>query len=87
MSTKADLAIDFELSSTWWPLSTRNRYDPGNEPNWDVSLPAILTRIKPFNVNAKPNHRIIDLSHTSEAVMHQVLESSKAPVIFSHSAM
>ncbi|KAF4761413.1 hypothetical protein HAV15_006678 [Penicillium sp. str.  len=30
---------------------------------------------------------IIDLSHTSEAVMHQVLESSKAPVIFSHSAI
>ncbi|KAJ5409558.1 Peptidase M19 renal dipeptidase [Penicillium crustosum] len=30
---------------------------------------------------------IIDLSHTSEAVIHQVLESSKAPVMFSHSAI
>ncbi|KAJ6107433.1 hypothetical protein N7523_008756 [Penicillium sp. IBT 18751x] len=30
--------------------------------------------------------RIIDLSHTSEAVMHQVLDISEAPVIFSHSS-
>ncbi|CAG8328687.1 unnamed protein product [Penicillium salamii] len=30
---------------------------------------------------------IIDLSHTSEAVMHQVLYISDAPVIFSHSAI
>ncbi|KAJ5904228.1 hypothetical protein N7504_006611 [Penicillium tannophilum] len=29
---------------------------------------------------------IIDLSHTSEAVMHQVLDISGAPVIFSHSS-
>ncbi|KAJ5665122.1 uncharacterized protein N7477_007570 [Penicillium maclennaniae] len=29
---------------------------------------------------------IIDLSHTSEAVMHQVLDISEAPVIFSHSS-
>ncbi|KAI2699501.1 hypothetical protein CBS147332_8387 [Penicillium roqueforti] len=29
---------------------------------------------------------IIDLSHTSESVMHQVLDISKAPVIFSHSS-
>ncbi|KGO61823.1 Peptidase M19, renal dipeptidase [Penicillium expansum] len=30
---------------------------------------------------------IIDLSHTSEAAMHQVLGISKAPVMFSHSAI
>ncbi|KAL4949380.1 renal dipeptidase family [Aspergillus filifer] len=30
---------------------------------------------------------IIDLSHTSEAVMRQVLDLSEAPVIFSHSAV
>ncbi|KAI2674671.1 hypothetical protein DTO012A7_9093 [Penicillium roqueforti] len=29
---------------------------------------------------------IIDLSHTSKSVMHQVLDISKAPVIFSHSS-
>ncbi|KAJ6101990.1 hypothetical protein N7486_004417 [Penicillium sp. IBT 16267x] len=29
----------------------------------------------------------IDLSHTSEAVMHQVLDISEAPVIFSHSSV
>lgn len=87
MSTKADLVIDFELSSTWRSLSTRNTDGPGNEPNWDVRLPTMLTRVTPFYVNAKGKHRIIDLSHTSEAAMHQVLGISKAPVMFSHSAM
>lgn len=29
---------------------------------------------------------MVDLSHVSEAVMHDVLEISTAPVIFSHSS-
>lgn len=30
--------------------------------------------------------RMVDLSHTSEAVMHAVLETTLAPAIFSHSS-
>lgn len=78
---------DIQFTGSWWPFLARDSDDSRNESHRNVSkyLPSIVGHI--YFMDTEMNCRIIDLSHTSEAVMHRVLDISEAPVIFSHSSM
>ncbi|KAL3459737.1 renal dipeptidase family [Aspergillus heterothallicus] len=69
-----DSAVDGPASSSR-PEPDRQANDQRNEPRWNTAV-----------ANAAVDTRIIDLSHTSAYAQNDVLEISKSPVIFSHSA-